>query len=36
MFEITALVFLDGVIASLMTRLGKREEDLRARHATIE
>lgn len=35
-FEITALVFFDGVIASLMTALGKKEEDLRARHATIE
>jgi len=36
MFEITALVFFDGVVASLMTSLGKREEDLRARHATLE
>lgn len=36
MFEITAIVFLDGVVASLMTSLGKREEDLRARHATLE
>jgi len=35
-FEIAALVFFDGVIASLMTTLGKKEEDLRARHATIE
>jgi 6-phospho 3-hexuloisomerase len=36
MFEITAIVFLDGVVASLMTSLGKKEEDLRARHATVE
>jgi 6-phospho 3-hexuloisomerase len=36
MFEITALVFFDGIVASLMTSLGKREEDLRARHATLE
>lgn len=36
LFEITANVFLDGIIAELMARLGKSEEDLRARHATIE
>jgi len=36
MFEIAALVFFDGVIAGLMAALGKKEEDLRARHATIE
>jgi 6-phospho 3-hexuloisomerase len=36
LFEIGAMVFLDGVISSLMAKLGKREEDLRARHATIE
>lgn len=36
LFEITALVFLDSVIASLMTKLGKNEGELRARHATIE
>ncbi|KUO40378.1 MAG: 6-phospho 3-hexuloisomerase [Hadesarchaea archaeon DG-33-1] len=35
-FEVAALVFFDGVIASLMAILGKNEEDLRARHATIE
>lgn len=36
LFEITALVFLDSIIASLMVKLGIKEEDLRARHATIE
>lgn len=36
MFEITTLVFFDGVIARLMVVLGKNEEDLRARHSTIE
>lgn len=36
MFEATALVFLDGVVAGLMNRLGKKEKDLSARHATIE
>ena len=36
MFEITAIVFLDGVVASLMAALGKKEEDLKARHATVE
>lgn len=36
LFEVTALVFLDGVVAGLINRLGKKEEDLGARHATIE
>jgi len=36
LFEITALIFLDAVISSLMAALGKKEEDLRVRHATIE
>ncbi len=36
LFEITALVLLDSVIAELMVRLGKTEEDLRMRHANIE
>jgi 6-phospho-3-hexuloisomerase len=36
LFEITALTFLDSVIASLMVRLGRGEEELRVRHAIIE
>lgn len=36
LFEITALTFLDGVIASLMKELGKEEEDLSDQHATVE
>ena len=36
LFEITAITFLDSVIASLMVKLGRKEEELRARHATIE
>ncbi len=36
LFEVTALVFLDSVIASLMVKLGRNEEELRARHANIE
>lgn len=36
LFEITALTFLDGVIASLMKELGKEEEDLSEQHATVE
>jgi 3-hexulose-6-phosphate synthase/6-phospho-3-hexuloisomerase len=36
LFEIGAMVFLDAVIATLMKRLGKKEEDLKAKHATIE
>jgi 6-phospho 3-hexuloisomerase len=36
LFEVSALIFLDGLIAELMTRLGITEEDMRVRHATIE
>ena len=36
LFELTASVFLDGVIVALMAKLGKKEEDLRLRHATVE
>ena len=32
-FEITALVFLDGIVSELMKRLGQTEADMRARHA---
>ena len=35
LFEVTALVFLDSVIASLMVKLGRNEEELQARHANI-
>jgi len=35
LFEIASLVFLDSVIASLMVKLGRKEDELRARHATI-
>jgi len=36
LFEIAAMVFLESIVTELMYRLGKTEEDLRARHATIE
>lgn len=36
MFELSALVFLDSIIAELMLRMGEKEEDLRKRHAAIE
>ncbi|RLI10313.1 6-phospho-3-hexuloisomerase [Candidatus Bathyarchaeota archaeon] len=36
MFELSAMVFLDCVIADLMRRLGKSEIDLRRRHANAE
>ncbi|MEM1689883.1 MAG: 6-phospho-3-hexuloisomerase [Candidatus Hadarchaeales archaeon] len=36
LFEIGTMVFLDSIIATLMKRLGKKEEDLKAKHATIE
>ncbi|MET1159816.1 MAG: 6-phospho-3-hexuloisomerase [Thermoprotei archaeon] len=36
LFEDTAMVFLDGVVAELMHKLGKSEDDLRNEHANIE
>ncbi len=36
MFEICSMVFLDSVVAELMYRLKKSEEDMRRRHAVIE
>lgn len=36
LFEDCTMVFLDSVIAELMTRLSKNEEELRSRHANIE
>ncbi|MGB9729715.1 MAG: 6-phospho-3-hexuloisomerase [Thermoprotei archaeon] len=36
LFEITAMILLDSIIAELMKRLGLTEEELKARHATIE
>jgi 6-phospho 3-hexuloisomerase len=36
LFEVGAMVFLDGVISSMMVKLGRNEADLRERHATIE
>jgi len=36
MFEISTMVFLDGVIAALMEVTKKSEEDLKKKHATLE
>ncbi|TRM96233.1 6-phospho-3-hexuloisomerase, partial [Sulfolobus sp. E1] len=36
LFEDTVQIFLDGVLAELMIRLKKTEEDLRVVHANIE
>lgn len=36
LFEDTVIVMLDSVIAELMYRLGKTEEDLRRMHANVE
>lgn len=36
LFEDSTLLFLDGVIAEFMHRLGKKEDDLKMRHATME
>lgn len=35
-FENNCMIFLDALIVELMHRMGKTEEDLRQRHATIE
>lgn len=35
-FENNCMVFLDGLVVELMHRLGRTEEDLKRRHATIE
>lgn len=36
LFEVTTLVFLDGVVVELMNRLGITEEDMKERHTNIE
>ena len=36
MFEISTMVFLDGIIAALMEITKKSEEDLKKNHATLE
>ncbi|MEM2933758.1 MAG: 6-phospho-3-hexuloisomerase [Methanocellales archaeon] len=36
MFELVAMLFLDSLIAELMLRLNKSEEDLKLRHTTLE
>lgn len=35
-FELTALIFLDGLIAELMQKMGKTEDDLKYRHTVLE
>ncbi len=36
LFEVTTLIFLDGVIAQLMADMGKTELDLKQRHTVLE
>jgi len=36
LFEVTTLVFLDGLVVELMSKLGITEEDMKERHANIE
>ncbi|ODS42530.1 MAG: 6-phospho 3-hexuloisomerase [Candidatus Altiarchaeales archaeon IMC4] len=36
LFEDTVMIFFDGIIAGLMSKLGKGEDDLKRRHATVE
>lgn len=35
-FELTSLVFLDGLVSELMEAMGKTEEDLKNRHTVLE
>lgn len=32
-FELTSMVFLDGIVSDLMARMGQKESEMRARHA---
>ncbi|MCD6512209.1 MAG: SIS domain-containing protein [Thermoplasmata archaeon] len=36
LFEVSAWVFLDGIIAELMARKGETEDSMRGRHATLQ
>ena len=36
LFEDTAMIFFDGIVARLMVDLGKGEEDMKLRHSTVE
>jgi len=35
-FELTSLIFLDGLISELMHKMGKTEYDLKSRHTVLE
>ena len=35
-FELTSLVFLDGMVSELMEKMGQTEKDLKSRHAVLE
>lgn len=36
LFELTSMIFLDGLVTELMTRLDKTEDDLKDKHSTLE
>jgi len=36
LFEITSLIFLDGLIAELMHKMDKTEDDLKEKHNVLE
>ena len=36
LFEDSVMIFFDGIIAGLMSKLGKGESEMRKRHATLE
>ncbi|WP_048192232.1 6-phospho-3-hexuloisomerase [Methanobacterium sp. SMA-27] len=36
LFEVSTLIFLDALIAQLMNKLGKTEDDLKKRHTVLE
>lgn len=35
LFEIAAMIYLDGIVSELMARLGQTEKDMRERHAVL-
>jgi 6-phospho-3-hexuloisomerase len=36
LFEVSTLIFLDALIAQLMDKMGKTEDDLKKRHTVLE
>lgn len=36
LFEVSAWIFLDGIVAEIMARKGENEENMKKRHATLQ